>query len=330
MERRADLGAGFGVKITEEIKKKKIAVLKGGLSREAEVSRRSGKNVYESLRRQGCQVICLEADRDLARNLERSKIEAAFIALHGKYGEDGTVQGLLELLNIPYTGSGVLASALAMNKVACKKILRQAGIVTPDFYVLDQAGDPVGQARDIVNKLGCPVVIKPFSEGSSFGVTIVREPAELPAVLKKTQADFGHIFAEKYIAAQEVTVGILGWGKDLRALPVLELKPQGQFYDFASKYMAGGTEFIIPARLPAPVYQRTQAAALNAHLALGCHGFSRVDILAADGLPYVHDVNTIPGLTDLSDLPAQAQAGNISFDELIAEILASAWQRHDP
>lgn len=313
-----------------DIKKRRIAVLCGGLSREAEVSRRSGKNVLSSLLKQGYQAVSLEADRDLPQKLLTEKVEVAFIALHGKFGEDGTVQGLLELMGLPYTGSGVLASALAMNKVASKRILAEAGIPTPDLHILDKDRDLRQQEREIIKKLGLPVVIKPFCEGSSFGVTIVKEEADLYQVLEKTSRDFGHVFAEKFVPAQEVTVGLLGWGRSLRALPILELRPKGQFYDFESKYTPGGTEFIIPARLPGPIYQLTQQTALKAHRTLGAHGFSRVDILVSQGIPYVHDINTIPGLTDLSDLPAQAKADGISFDDLVAEILESAFHRDDP
>jgi len=297
----------------------------GGRSGEREVSLRSGKNVLNSLRSQGFNVISLDADEKLIDNLKKNKIDVAYIMLHGKFGEDGTVQGLLEHFGIPYTGSKILASALAMNKVASKRIFLATGIPTPPYLPIDPNTDVKKQCEKIKRIFPFPLVVKPTSEGSSLGVSIVREEEKLEKVLSETVEKFKDVFIEEYIKGKEVTVGILGTGDGLTALPILELKPKAEFYDYKAKYTAGGTDFILPARLPKELYKHTQETALRAHRVLGCYGVSRVDIIIGkDHTPYVHEVNTIPGMTDRSDLPAEAQCAGISFDELVAKILESA------
>ncbi len=296
----------------------------GGNSREREVSFRSGNNVLNSLRRQGFQSQALDpAENGFVEKL--SQIDSAFIALHGRYGEDGCIQGLLELLNIPYTGSGVLASALGMDKIASKRIFDACGIPTPKYWTFNSGNGLNRECEEVLRNLELPVIAKPTSEGSSIGVTIVREEKEILNVLEGLIAEFNDAFVEEFIAGTEVTVGILGCGNDILALPILELVSKTEFYDYQAKYTQGMTEFIIPARLPTLIYNKTQEIALKAHLSLGCHGFSRVDIIVGKtGIPYVHDVNTIPGLTDLSDLPACANAVGISYDELILKMLYSS------
>ncbi|MCX5725792.1 MAG: D-alanine--D-alanine ligase [Candidatus Saganbacteria bacterium] len=308
------------------LKNKKIAVLCGGRSGERDVSLRSGARVFDSLISQGFNVIKVDTDPDLIDKLKKEKVDIVFIMLHGKYGEDGTVQGMLELYQIPYTGSKVLASALAMNKIASKRIWQAQGIPTPKFLEVDQYGD-LAKGSDKIKKLfSFPLIVKPVSEGSSLGVSLVKEEAKLEEVLKKTVAEFKDVFVEEYIKGPEVTVGILGKKSDIQALPILELVPKREFYDYEAKYTAGMTEFIIPARLPGPLYERTQDVAVAAHKALGCYGFSRVDIMIGeDRVPYVHEINSIPGMTDRSDLPAEAAHAGISFDELVLRILASAY-----
>jgi len=308
-----------------KLKSKKIAVLMGGRSGEREVSLRSGKKVLDSLKSQGFRVVPLEPDDKLIDNLKKNKIDIAYIMLHGKYGEDGTIQGLLEHFNIPYTGSRVLASAQAMNKVASKRIFLATGIPTPQYMTIDPDADIKKQCEKIKRIFPFPLVVKPTSEGSSLGVTIVKEENDLEKVLADTVKKFNDVFIEEYIKGKEVTVGILGTGDDLTALPILELKPKAEFYDFKSKYTEGGTDFILPAKLPKDLYKHTQETALRAHRALGCRGVSRVDIIIKGShTPYVHEVNTIPGMTDRSDLPAEAQCAGISFDELVVKILESA------
>ena len=260
-----------------------------------------------------------------------ASIEIAFLGVHGKGCEDGTIQGVLEAFEFSYTGSGVLASALAMNKVMAKRVLSTLNIPTPDYLVVDPNQSLDLQCEDAVNRLGLPLVLKPASEGSSIGVSIIWELSELRRIAYKTQHQFGEIFFERYIQGQEVTVGLLGIEENLRALPVLELVPKREFYDYEAKYTEGMTEFIIPARLSNSLTEQVQEVALKTHQAIGCWGVSRVDMLVdTDGQPYVMEINTLPGLTDLSDLPAQAAASGISYDELIYEILVSAQTRLVP
>ncbi len=301
---------------------KKIGVLMGGKSREREISLRSGNKVLESLQRQKFFAEALDpAEKGFIEKLQ--KFDIAFIALHGRYGEDGCIQGLLEILNIPYTGSGVLASALGMNKVASKRIFEACGIPTPKYWTFENGLEH--GCEEVLRNCKMPVMAKATSEGSSIGVILVKEEKELTKVIEKLIFEFGDAFVEEFIDGKSVTVGILGWGDNITALSVLELVSQNEFYDYQAKYTQGMTEFIIPARLSKEIYAQTQITALKAHLALGCHGFSRVDIMVGqDGTPFVHDVNTIPGLTDLSDLPACAQAVGISYDELVLKMLSSS------
>ena len=299
-----------------------MGVVWGGPSREREVSRRSGRKVAEALRDKGYEVYELELNSSFPEELKKYKIEVVFIAVHGKWGEDGKLQGLLEIMRIPYTGSGVLSSAIAMNKIISKKIWEREGIPTPPFQELseDRWEEDIEEG---IKRLGTPVVVKPVSEGSSIGVRIVGED-EVKRVVEEERKEFKEVFLESYIEGKEVTVGILGEGETLRALPVLELVPRRDFYDYTAKYTPGMTRFIIPARLDPPLYRRTQEVALKAHLAIKCSSFSRVDILVKEGIPYVHDLNTIPGLTSLSDLPREAEVAGLSFPDLIEEILSYA------
>lgn len=308
------------------LKNKKIAVLCGGRSSEREISLRSGKRVYESLKKQGFKAILIDLEDNLIAKLKKNKIDIVYIMLHGRPGEDGTVQGLLEIANIPYTGSKVLASALAMNKLASKRIFDAVGIPTPRYLEINQQSNIKKEAEKIKKIFPFPLVVKPVSEGSSLGVSIIRKEDDLEKILEKTIHDYKDVFVEEYIKGKEVTVGILGRDEDLQALPILELVPRKDFYDYEAKYTKGMTEFILPARLPKPLYQKTQEIALAAHRALGCYGFSRVDIIVSeDHVPYVHEVNSIPGMTEFSDLPAEAAQAGISFDELVVKILESAY-----
>lgn len=313
--------------MSEHFTGKKIAVLMGGKSGEREVSLRSGQAALEALIRQGLDAVKIDAaDDHLVEKLNSNEIDIVFIALHGKGGEDGKIQGLLESLGLSYTGSRVLASALAMDKVISKLVFNAANVPTPDFVPVDSELGMEKQCDEAINRLELPVVIKPIAEGSSLGVSIVKERAEVLPIAEKTLQQYDDIFFEKYIKGKEVTVGLLGTNENLRALPVLELVPKKEFYDYEAKYTKGMTEFILPARLSAELTTKVQKIGLSAHKALGCHGMSRVDMMvdSVDEQPYVTDVNTIPGLTDLSDLPAEAETAGISYDELILEILSSA------
>ena len=309
-----------------DLAQKRIAVLMGGKSGERQVSLRSGAGVMAALKRLGFEPISIDPiDEDWLRQMETARVDIAFLALHGKGCEDGTIQGALEAFEFAYTGSGVLASALAMNKVMTKRVLFSADIPTPPYVAVEAGVDLAEQCAQAVEQLGFPVVLKPSAEGSSIGVSIVRELPELERLARKAQHDFGEIFFEQYIKGQEITVGVLGVGNSLRALPVLELVPKKEFYDYEAKYTHGMTEFILPARLSDALTQQAQDLAVRTHKTLGCWGVSRVDMrVDTAGQPYVLEVNTLPGLTDLSDLPAQAAKAGITYDMLVLEILDSA------
>jgi len=247
------------------LRDKKIGVIMGGKSREREVSLRSGKKVLESLKKQGFKATGLDVDTNLALRLREKPIDLVFIALHGKFGEDGTIQGLLEILGLPYTGSGVLSSALAMNKVMAKKIWLQEQILTPSFYAIDIKKNLSSQIDIILKDLKLPVIIKPVSEGSSIGVEVIRKEEEFLPVLRKSICQFKDIFVEKFIQGKEVTVGILESNGKPQVLPVLELRSKTGMYDYKAKYTPGMTEFVIPAELSPEVYEQTQSVAMMAY-----------------------------------------------------------------
>ncbi len=306
-----------------QIAKKKIGVLMGGPSSEREISFKSGRAVEEALRQSGLNVVAIDVGKDIEKRLKEEGVEIAFIALHGRYGEDGTMQDLLESLAIPYTGPGVEASRLAMDKVASKEVFLRDKIPTPDFYVLKKEKE----REMVISQLPChstikiPVVIKPAREGSTIGVSVVKEENDfLPALDKAFQYD-DKILVEEYIDGREVTVSILNGS----ALPVIEIVPKHEFFDFQAKYTNGLTEFKVPAPLTKELYGRTQEIAMRAHRALGCRGMSRVDMkVSSQGRPYVFEVNTIPGLTSLSLLPMAAQAAGVSFPELCRKLIKIA------
>ncbi|MFH1258715.1 MAG: D-alanine--D-alanine ligase [Elusimicrobiota bacterium] len=309
----------------EELKSKRIAVLMGGRSRERDVSLRSGKNVFVSLVGQGYRAVEIDpGEGDLVHKLKENKIDLAYIVLHGKQGEDGVIQGLLEHYAIPYTGSKVLASALAMNKVAAKQIWQAQGIPTAPYSLIDKnfIDNDIKRIKEI---FPFPLMLKPISEGSSLGVSKISRPEEFEDKVRETLAEYDRLFVEQFINGTEITVGILGKNNP-GTLPILELVPGNEFYDYEAKYTKGLTQFVLPARLPEKIYQKAQEVALFAHKALGCYGVSRVDmIVSKDGIPFVTEINTIPGMTETSDLPAQARHSGIHFDELVSMILASAY-----
>ena len=304
--------------LVKSIRNKKVAVLMGGLSAERDVSLNSGAAVQRALLAQGYNAIAVDVGRDLAEVLKRESIEAAFIALHGRYGEDGCVQGLLELLRIPYTGSGVLASALAMHKLYSKQVFAANGILTAPFRCF-RSGEPV---RLPELPFCLPLVVKPVQEGSSVGISIVREESRLEAALELAFRHDDEILIEQYIKGQEVQVGIL----DDRPVGAIEIVPKNEFYDFEAKYTAGMAEHIFPARLGPELYEKVLQIGLAAHRSLGCRGYSRVDLLVTPaGECYVLEVNTLPGMTALSLLPEIAAKGaGLSFEELVVLIITSA------
>jgi len=298
-------------------KKRTVGVLMGGRSAEREVSLRTGAAVRGALRRLGERAVAIDACAELPRALARRGVDVAFIALHGRGGEDGTVQGLLECLGIPYTGAGVLASALAMDKKQSKLLFGALGIPTPDFEVFTREE----RSRARLARLAPPVVVKPTNEGSSVGMTVVRSRAGLARALARAFRHDPEAIAERYLPGREFTVGVL----DDEALPAVEVRPRSGLYDYRSKYTAGRTEYLAPAPIGARQAARLGALAVAAHRALGCRGASRVDFrLDGRGRASVLEVNTIPGMTETSLLPKAAAAAGIGFDELVARILRGA------
>lgn len=300
------------------MKTKRIGVLMGGLSAERAVSLKSGAAVLEALKVQGYDAVAIDVDRDLPFVLVAERIEAAFIALHGRYGEDGCVQGLLELMGIPYTGSGVLASALAMHKLYSKQAFAAAGILTAPFCHF-QRGETVS-IPDL--PFGLPLVVKPVQEGSSVGVSIVKQESALEPALKEAFRYDEGILVEQFVKGQEVQVGIL----DDQPVGAIEIVPKNEFYDYEAKYTDGMAEHIFPARLEPALYAKALQVGLAAHRALGCAGYSRVDLLVTPaGECYVLEVNTLPGMTALSLLPEIAAKGaGLSFGALVERIIEAA------
>ncbi len=299
----------------------------GGLSPEREVSLKSGQNVYEALRRLGYRVHPFVLDHPDQIIPALSQIDIAFLCLHGGIGEDGTLQALLEVLEIPYVGSGVLASALAMNKPHAKRIFVSYNLPTAPW--IEYAGEPWPTwGERVATELGFPCVVKPMREGSSVGVRIVHAPEELIPACQATQSEFGDFFVEKFIPGKEITAGILRIDSADRALPLIELRPRREFYDYTAKYIPGECEFIIPAELDAQTTARVQQLALQAHKVLGCFGFSRVDLrVTPQNEPYLLEVNTLPGMTNTSDLPKAAAAMGIEFDDLVERMLLTAVEK---
>jgi D-alanine-D-alanine ligase len=300
------------------MKGKKIGVLMGGLSAERDVSLKSGLAVHQALLAMGYDSTAIDVRSEVANMLRDEKIEVAFIALHGRYGEDGCIQGLLELMQIPYTGSGVLASALAMHKLYSKQAFAAAGLtITP--YLALRRGET---CRAETLPFGLPVVVKPVQEGSSVGVSIVKKPEELQAALDDAFHYDEMVLVEQYIKGKEVQVGIL----DNQPIGAIEIVPKNEFYDFEAKYSDGMAEHFFPARLDAALYEKVQQQGLKAHQALGCDGYCRVDFLVTEtGDCYLLEVNTLPGMTALSLLPEIAQKGaGLSFEQLVERILKSA------
>ena len=298
---------------------KKIGVLMGGISAEREVSLKSGAAISESLIKLGYHVCPIDVNPDIAKTLRQEEIEIAFIALHGRYGEDGIIQGLLEMMQIPYTGSGVLASALGMNKAQARSLFIASGLSAPASVLLTEKEKSIFKTEP--PPFGYPAVVKPISEGSSVGVAIVEGPSAMAAALHEAFLFGPKILVEQYIAGTEVHVGILNQAP----LGAIEIRPKTGFYDYTAKYVKGMSEHIFPANLPPEVYQKTLTLGLAAHLALGCSGYSRADFIVDRAFkPYLLEVNTLPGMTETSLLPEIARGVDISFDQLVETILATA------
>ena len=311
----------------------KVAVLKGGPSLERQVSLRSGARVEDALQRLGHDVVAIDVAADLIERLEDARPEVAFLALHGRGGEDGTVQELLDIIGIPYTGSGVLACMRSIDKVLVKHLLSEAGLPTPDFFAFSETAFKELGAADalpaIEERLAFPIVVKPAAQGSALGVKFARTAQDVPAALVAAFSYDSRVLLERHIDGRDVAVSIL----DGRPLPVVEAVPRDEdFYDFESRYEIGRTDFVCPADLTDDCTARTQELALATYELLGCRGFARVDLMIenATGEPLVLEVNAIPGLTETSLLPMAAEAAGIGFDELIARIVDLALLGRSP
>lgn len=300
----------------------KIAVLCGGMSSEAEVSMRSGKGCYEALQRLGFKNSELVVvDKDIAETLKKGNYDYAYNALHGKYGEDGCIQGVLEILQIPYTGCGVMASSVCMNKEYTKRMLAVDSEIPLIKSVFVRKGDDVKTA---VEGLKYPLITKPVSEGSSFGMTKVNTPDELQNAYNEAVKFKDDVLIEEYLVGIGCTVGVLENDGKPFATEILELRPKNEWYDYEAKYTKGMTEFILPAEISAEMTAKVKEIAVKAFEITGCSGVSRVDFLIVNDIPYVLEINTSPGMTETSDLPAQAAVMGIDYDNLVLAILNSA------
>ncbi len=303
----------------EEAKNRHIGVLLGGLSAEREVSLETGGAVLKALISRGYDAAAVDVGRDISSQLEQTKVEIAFICLHGTWGEDGCIQGLLECLGISYTGSGVQGSAMAMDKALTKELARRAGIPTPEWR------HPASEAD--VLELGLPVVIKPNRDGSSVGLTIVKEPEDIADAL----ALAGDAIAETYVPGKELSVGVLGHGDDARVLGSVEIRPVSGHYDYEAKYESDDTQYFAPAPVPAAVEQQMRDAALALHRLLECHGGTRTDFRwDGEAEPQMLEINTIPGMTSHSLLPMVAELDGLDYADLCEELLLGACLKVSP
>jgi D-alanine-D-alanine ligase len=294
-----------------DLKHKKVGVLMGGMSSEREISLKSGNAVLASLRRSGYQAVGIDADRELVERLKRERIEVAFVALHGRWGEDGTVQGLLEMMGIPYTGSGVLGSGLAMDKCLGKLVLLTLNVPTPAYRILSAPDGAV---------LPLPFVVKPAREGSTVGISIVRSESEIDPAIKTALRYDRKVLIEAFIRGREITVGVVNG----TALPIVEVRPKSGFYDYTAKYTKGLTEYIVPAELSRTVAEKATDEALTVWQHFDLSGCARIDMIIEGETPLVIDINTSPGMTETSLVPKAWEQLGKSFDELVETILSGA------
>jgi D-alanine-D-alanine ligase len=326
---------------------RRVAVLKGGSSLERAVSLRSGAQVEDALEGLGHAVTGIDVGGDLVERLLELRPDAAFVALHGSQGEDGTVQSLMEALGLPYTGSGPAACVRGTDKVLAKELMREAGIPTPDFQALRQAAirdlGAGGALPSIERQLGFPMVVKPSRGGSALGVKFASRSSELPGAMVGAFSYDGTILLERHIAGRDLAVSVLGGGtrpgareegegarERPRALPIVEAVPREEgFYDYESRYGIGMTTFVCPAELPPDITERAQHLAVEVYELLGCHGFARIDLMVDHETAelWVLEANVVPGMTETSLLPQAADAAGIPFDELVARMLESAFTR---
>jgi D-alanine-D-alanine ligase len=293
------------------MKDKKIGVLMGGKSSEREISLKSGKAILQSLIHSGYNALGIDVEHNLVESLKKQKVQVAFIALHGRWGEDGTVQGLLEMMGIPYTGSGVLGSAISMDKVIMKMLLDRIGLPTPAYTVC--------HAEDKV-RFPVPFVAKPANEGSTIGISIVRKAREKDEAVKNALKYDKKVLVEQYIQGEEITVGIA----NNEVLPVIAVKPLKGFYDFEAKYTKGMTEYIVPAKISKKVEKKAQDSALKVYKAFELSGCARIDMMVDGDIPLIIDINTSPGMTETSLVPKAWEYLGRSFDSLVEEIIKGA------
>lgn len=302
-------------------KNTKIAVIVGGPSSEAEISRRSGKNIFNALKNLGyINAELVEVDGNIAKTLRDKGIELVYNAMHGKFGEDGCIQGMLEVMGIPYTGCGVMASAVCMNKEFTKNVLKEANIPLIKSVLVRKDES----YKDKIKGLSYPFMLKPVSEGSSLGMYKVNTPEEMDECFQKSLEYGQDVMVEEYLEGKSVTVGVLEDGDKMFATEILEFRTKTEWYDYEAKYTAGMTEFVLPAELSAEMTKQVKQIAIDAFNACACKGVSRVDFLVTEDTPYVLEINTSPGMTDLSDLPAQSKAMGIDYDTLVQIILNGA------
>lgn len=313
--------AGFG----------KVAVLMGGHSAEREVSLMSGNGVLKALQSRGVDAHAFDpAERDLSE-LVQGGFQRCFIALHGRFGEDGTVQGALELLGIPYTGSGVMASSISIDKVMTKRVWLAEGLPTPKYVLLRRGAYNRERMMSIPDDLGLPLIVKPAREGSSIGVAKVQGYSEMAAAVEQAAALDADILCEQFISGDEVTCPVLGSGDGAHALPVIRIvAPEGN-YDYQNKYFTDDTQYLVPSGLPPEEERVIQQMVVKAYQVLGCRGWGRVDVMidAATRKPYLLEINTSPGMTGHSLVPMSARAAGISYEELCVRLLAAAALEHE-
>lgn len=300
--------------------KKKIGVLMGGTSGEREVSLKTGQSVLAALQQKGYRAVAIDVNRDISRMMKQHTIETAFIALHGRLGEDGSIQGLLEIEQIPYTGSGVLSSAIAMNKGVSKQIFNSRHLTTPAFQTFSKTEAPLTEIKKQIS-LPLPFVIKPAEEGSTIGISIVKSEQAIDRAVSDAFACSSEILVEQFIQGRELTAAVVNG----TPLPLIEIKPKSGFYDYQSKYTTGATEYIVAPEMDKDLEIRIQDLALKAYQALFCCGAARVDFILDDGQqPYILEVNTIPGMTKTSLLPKAAEKSGMGFNDLVENILLQA------
>lgn len=307
----------MGLFSREQMLKKKIGVLMGGLSAEREISLKTGQATLDALSQLGYDAVSVDAGHDLAERLRDLKIDVAFVALHGRFGEDGRVQGVLEMMQIPYTGSGVMSSSITIDKIMTKKVLLYHELPTPGFDFI-RPGDAPAELFERCRHL--PLVVKPSREGSTIGITIARDRDELRRGIETAAGMDGTVLVEEFIDGAELTVSVVNG----EALPIIQIVPKSGFYDYQAKYLAQDTQYLLPAPLDAVSYQRVQEAAVKAYKVLGCRGAARVDFMFREREFYCIEVNTVPGMTPTSLLPKAAGAAGMDFGQLIEKMLLDA------